>query len=111
MSKGNPSTVYVVHAFRWGKVEEHNYLVAVYSHEEQAIKAAQLVEQNRGGKYYCTVDEVGVQRRVTKVGELLDEGYSKRVYGEQKHCSICKHDYISPECTYSGNHFDAGYDE
>jgi hypothetical protein len=51
------SKVYVVHAYRWGNRENHNYPVGVYSTEALALKAATDEESHRGGKYACEVYE------------------------------------------------------
>jgi hypothetical protein len=50
-------TVYTVHAYRWGDRECHSYTVGVYSTENSAMKAADIEEGYRGGKYTCEVLE------------------------------------------------------
>lgn len=50
--------VYVVHAFRWGDTNEHGYVVGVYARKKQALDAAKVEEEYRGGgKYLCEVTE------------------------------------------------------
>lgn len=49
--------VYTVHAFRWGNIESHSYIVGVYTSESAAIKAADVEEEWRGGKYICRIEE------------------------------------------------------
>ena len=48
-------TIYVVQAYRWGKRENHSYVVGVFDTEEQAIYAADNEEESRGIKYKCAV--------------------------------------------------------
>ncbi|HRU20246.1 MAG TPA: hypothetical protein P5125_07805 [Kiritimatiellia bacterium] len=48
-------TVYTVHAYRWGDRERHSYTVGVYSQKHAAMKAADIEEDYRGGKYRCEV--------------------------------------------------------
>jgi hypothetical protein len=50
-------TIYTVHAYRWGDRERHSYTVGVYSTENSAMKAADIEEDYRGGKYTCEVLE------------------------------------------------------
>ncbi len=56
--------VYTVHAHRWGKRDNHSYIVGVYPKKAAAIKAAEAEEEYRGGKYACEVLEwsLGVGR-------------------------------------------------
>lgn len=50
-------TIYTVHAYRWGGRECHSYSVGVYSNKHAAMKAADIEEDYRGGKYRCEVLE------------------------------------------------------
>ena len=50
-------TVYTVHAYRWGDHERHSYIVGVYAKKHAALKAADVEENYRGGKYICEVLE------------------------------------------------------
>jgi hypothetical protein len=50
-------TVYTVHAFRFGDRERHSYIVGVYSDATQALRAAIIEKDHRGGKYDCEVLE------------------------------------------------------
>jgi len=49
--------IHVVVAYRWGDVNNHNYVVGVYSNNEKATNAAGIEYSNRGGKYECHVTE------------------------------------------------------
>ena len=49
------STVYTVHAYRWGDREEHSYTVGVYSTKRTALIVAEREKEHRGGKYECEV--------------------------------------------------------
>ena len=49
--------VYTVNAWRFGNRENHSYIVGVYSRKEKALKAAEVEEEYRGGKYTCEVIE------------------------------------------------------
>jgi hypothetical protein len=49
--------IYVVHAFRYGERESHNYAVGAFSEQDAAIAAARAEEDYRGGKYDCEVLE------------------------------------------------------
>ena len=49
--------MYVVTAYRWGEIKEHNYVVGVYSSNEKAVNASNIEYANRGGKYECHVTE------------------------------------------------------
>jgi hypothetical protein len=51
------TTVYTVHAYRWGDHECNSYIVGVYSEAHAALKAAEIEEDYRGGKYSCEVLE------------------------------------------------------
>lgn len=48
---------YTVHAYRFGDRERHSYPVGLYSKANKALKAADLEEEFRGGKYKCEVIE------------------------------------------------------
>jgi hypothetical protein len=50
-------TVYTVRACRWGETETHSYIVGVYPKKHAALKAAEVEEEYRGGKYKCEVQE------------------------------------------------------
>jgi len=47
--------VYYVQAFRWGKFDDHSYVVGVWEDSNEAQLAAEKEEQFRGGKYECVV--------------------------------------------------------
>ena len=49
------TTVYTVHAYRWGDRERHSYSVGVYSKKHAALKAAKTESDYRGGKYESEV--------------------------------------------------------
>ena len=49
--------MYVVTAYRWGVVENHSYVVGIYSNNEKATNASGIEYCNRGGKYECHVTE------------------------------------------------------
>lgn len=49
------SAIYVVHARRWGESETHSYIVAATLKQDEAMKAAEFEEYQRGGKYGCEV--------------------------------------------------------
>ena len=46
---------YTVTAYRWGDREKHSYVVGVYTRDFKAIKAADVEQDYRGGKYACEV--------------------------------------------------------
>ncbi len=48
---------YVVTAYRWGRKENHSYVLGVFSKKAKAIKVADSHRDYRGGKYDCVVDE------------------------------------------------------
>ena len=50
-------TVYTVRACRWGDADNHSYIVGVYPTEQTALKAADIEEEWRGGKYECEIQE------------------------------------------------------
>jgi hypothetical protein len=52
----NPQ-VYTVIAYRYGNREAHSYPVGVYATAADALKAAEIEEDYRGGKYECEVME------------------------------------------------------
>jgi len=54
-SPPDEQAVYTVHAYRWGDRERHSYTVGVYSKKHAAMKAADIEEDYRGGKYRCEV--------------------------------------------------------
>ena len=47
--------IYVVHAKRWGDKENHGYIVTATLNKADALNAAEIEEQYRGGKYGCEV--------------------------------------------------------
>lgn len=47
--------IYVVHARRWGESETHSYIVMATLRQDDAMKAAEFEEYQRGGKYGCEV--------------------------------------------------------
>lgn len=49
------TTVYTVHAYRWGDRQRHSYTVGVFADEGSALQAAIEEEDLRGGKYVCEV--------------------------------------------------------
>ena len=51
------NTLYVVTAYRWGDIEQHGYVVGVYSSHENATNASKIEYINRGGKYECQITE------------------------------------------------------
>jgi hypothetical protein len=53
----NPQTVFTVIAYRYGNREAHSYPVGVYPTAVDALKAAEIEEDYRGGKYECEVME------------------------------------------------------
>lgn len=73
--------VYVVTMYRWANVENHSYVLGVYSTLEKARIAGEEEKDYRGGnKYYprcleCPIDEysgVGIKNKV--VIKLPEEG-------------------------------------
>lgn len=52
-----PTTVYTVHAYRWGDRELHSYSVGAYGKKYAALKAAEAETEWSGGKYECEVLE------------------------------------------------------
>jgi hypothetical protein len=47
---------FVVSAFRWGKRENHSYVVGVFTDISKAIAAANSEVEYRGGKYACVIE-------------------------------------------------------
>lgn len=47
--------VYYVQAYRWGKVDNHSYIVGIWEDSNEAERAAKAEELERGGKYECVV--------------------------------------------------------
>ena len=68
-------TVYTVHAYRYGDRELHSYPIGVFPKKHAAIKAAEVEEAYRGGKYGCEVVEwvlgVGAQGRNDSAGKVI----------------------------------------
>jgi hypothetical protein len=50
--------MFVVTAHRFADTELHSYVVGIFSKFDQAIEAATIEEEYRGGKYYCRILEV-----------------------------------------------------
>lgn len=44
--------------YRWGSRENHSYILGVWKDLDAACKAADLEEENRGGKYSALITEV-----------------------------------------------------
>ena len=47
--------LYYVQAYRWGKIDNHSYVVGVWDNSTEAQSAAVMEESYRGGKYECVV--------------------------------------------------------
>ena len=47
--------IYYVQAYRWGKVDNHSYVVGIFSDSNLAQEIAKKEEEFRGGKYECVV--------------------------------------------------------
>ena len=47
--------IYYVQAYRWGKVDNHSYVVGIFSDSSLAQEIAKKEEEFRGGKYQCVV--------------------------------------------------------
>ena len=47
--------LYYVQAYRWGKMDNHSYVVGVWDNPTEAQSAAVMEEAYRGGKYECVV--------------------------------------------------------
>ena len=58
------SKVYVVVAYRSGRLEEHNYIVAATNDRSDAIAAAREEQQGRGLKYGVEVIEHPTEERI-----------------------------------------------
>jgi len=69
--------VYNVHAYRWGRFENHNYPVGTFSKRSMAIAAAERHTTYRGGKYAVVVRECEVDKpkddEFEESGETLDK--------------------------------------
>lgn len=66
-------TVYTVRACRWGHREMHSYVVGVYAKKHAALKAAEIEEDWRGGKYECEVLEWTLGEGLE--GRKFEKGY------------------------------------
>lgn len=93
------TTVYTVHAYRWGDRQRHSYTVGVFADEEAALQAATEEEDLRGGKYGCEVLQMtigtviaGISRpddkRVKVVKELPDSSLFQ-VWHESRDGEVC----------------------
>lgn len=49
--------VYVVIAYRFNNLKDHNYLVGVFSSKEKAKRKAEHHVDYRGGKYSCHIEK------------------------------------------------------
>ena len=49
--------IYVITAYKFGKRENHSYLVGVFSKKHKAIIEAEKHTDYRGGKYSCVIEE------------------------------------------------------
>jgi len=47
--------IYVVSAYKYGKNDDHSYLVGLTSDPVQAIRFADVEEDRRGNKYECEI--------------------------------------------------------
>lgn len=65
--------IYVVWAYRWASLIEHNYLVGVYDDPEIAISKANEEVSYRGGKYDCIVYK-------TKLNDPSRETWKDRIF-------------------------------
>ena len=54
--------IYSVRACRWGDRDTHSYMVGVYSKKSKALKAAEIEEDYRGGKYECEIQEWNIDK-------------------------------------------------
>lgn len=58
--------VYYVQAYRWGKVDNHSYIVGIWEDSNEAERAAREEEIDRAGKYECVV-------YMTELNKKLDD--------------------------------------
>jgi len=63
--------LYTVRACRWGDRETHSYMVGVYSKKAKAMKAAEIEEDYRGGKYECEIQEWNIDEGLE--GKMFDD--------------------------------------
>ena len=54
------NNVYVVHMCRWGELENHSYVIGVYTSLSVAEEAAEDERQYRGGKYEGVIYELPI---------------------------------------------------
>lgn len=73
--------IYVVHAKRWGESETHSYIVAATLKQDEAMKAAEFEEYQRGGKYGCEIS-------CFKDGEKT---IIRKPYNDKPNCYSCEH--------------------
>lgn len=52
-----PTVMYIVIAYRWGNREKHSYIVGIFTNDKDAVNAAELETNFRGGKYACFVEK------------------------------------------------------
>ena len=55
--KHKPKSLYIVTASKRGG-DSHSYIVGVYSTLGLSIDASYIEEENRGGKYVCSITEI-----------------------------------------------------
>ena len=67
--------IYIVTAYRWGKIENHSYNLGVFKNKEKAIRVADSHIEYRGGKYSCIVEECIINHF-----DETDEDYTKEIY-------------------------------
>lgn len=48
-------SIYIIMAYRWSDINDHNYIVGVYKTLESAISNAHHEARERGGKYGCII--------------------------------------------------------
>ena len=62
----NPSEVYVVTMYRFGDIENHSYILGVFSLKEKAELAGEIEEAWRGGKYKPAIKQLLVDQDIPK---------------------------------------------
>ena len=83
--------IYVVHAMRWGDCEKHSYIVLATHDMNEANKAAETEEIERGGKYGCEVSRFncGEKTVIRKPYDDKPTCYTCE-YGNQRTGLICQ---------------------
>jgi len=80
--------IYTVHAYRYGDRERHSYTVGVFGKKHAALKAAEVEEECRGGKYECEVLEWtlvnGNAAKVIKALPLINTLQARNALNKQK---------------------------